>query len=51
LKSTRTKTFFSEGSTSRIVLFAKPVNYRAPAAAGTRIFDTTNAAMSARRHA
>jgi hypothetical protein len=51
LKSTRTKTFLPEGSTSRIVLFAKAVNYRAPAAAGTRIFDTTNAVMSARRHA
>jgi hypothetical protein len=51
LKSTRTRTFFPDVSTSRMVLLEKPANYRAPAAAGTRIFDATNAVMSARRQA
>jgi hypothetical protein len=51
LKSTRTKTFFPDGSTSRIVRLRKPANYREPAAAGTRSFDATNWVMSASRQA
>ena len=60
LKSTRTSTFFPDGSTSRIVRLRSPANYRVPAvavasraeaAAGARSLEATNCVMSARRQA